>query len=569
VSHNFAPSEIVREAPDKVTFVVMKSKEAMSNDSFDEYSLPSLPNEKIQQVVNQDGSRVRTREVANNDGSQTIIEEFFDAEGRKKNQTTRRRWLAFDGSWRDASFSSVDANGRMMVHVRKSIRTEIIGLRLESRRTHRGPNTIVVSQVFPSGMFARTPLSVGDHIVTINDIDFAVKPNLELALRTLSRAVDEIKVVAMKPSDWIERREQRISQPRQLVETFTIDPPRSQAYQFDVSAYDDSVFGYNSTKKVSLKDISASERLGMIVVSQYTRLGVLLVVKDVARSSRLATSGLRNGDVIVSINGIDMKSEPDAGRAMSLIQNSIASLDIEYQRIGNLIEEDAKAFPVARLENFLPDGTKTMRTETRNPDGSILVRIEEVGPAIPVDAALTTFDAAERSSPDIHRVSPGASDGIKGKGSNFVASPSKLSRGHLEPVTFTVNKLNMSQSVDMDLTVVNGALCVARVGRNSLLLGKPLLPGDTVLEINKHNFRKNPSLRQAQAVLSNPTNTFTFTILRTSLHKGIQRDKPVSLTPKKKVSINCFKCGKKSRKSKNPKRTERLLHNQGKAVPYS
>jgi membrane-associated protease RseP (regulator of RpoE activity) len=526
-----------------VTFVVLKNKETPDTSSDDDFSLPSLPYANVNLVENPDGSRVKTREVANHDGSQTIIDEFFDRDGRKRKQTMRRRWLGFDGSTRDASFSSLDVNGEMMLWVRKTMQTEIVGLRLENRRTHRGQNAIVVSQVFPSGLFARTPLSVGDIVVSINDVDFRFNPDIRKASEVMAKSNNAVMVMATKPSEWIEKRQQRISQSRQLVETFTIDPPRSKAYQFDALAYDDSVFGYNSTKKVSLKDFSASERLGVIIVSQYTRLGVLLVAKEVSSSGRLAALGLRNGDVILSINGVDMKREPDASRAMSLIRNSEKGIEIEYQRLQNLIEEEGiKNIPVDRMESFRPDGTKSIRTETRNPDGSVLVRIEEVGPANPVDTALTSLGSGKDASPDISRISSDTSRGLPRNSSSFEAIATSTSFGQqrsLEPVYVQVNRSKRFQNVGIELVVANGALCVARVSKGGLLFGKPIIPGDTVLEINGQDFRTNPSARRAHAVLSKATTSVSFTIVRTSLLKGMHGEK--GLRPsRKKISFNCF-----------------------------
>jgi C-terminal processing protease CtpA/Prc len=537
--HPFSSLEIVRNAKDKVTIVITKNKDALDVSSIDEFVLPSLPDENVQEVVNGDGSYIKTREIINHDGSHTTIAEFFELDGRKHKQTTSRKWLEFDGTERDISFSSLDADGEMVIFVKKTIPSDTVGLRLENQRTHRGQNAIVVSQVFPSGLFARTPLSVGDVVLSINDIDFRVDPNVEIAAEALARSKSGVKVIAIKPNGWIERRHQRISQPRQLVETFIIDPPKSKAYQFDDSAYDDSVFGYNSTKKVSLKDFSASERLGLIIESQYTRLGVLLVAKEVSSSSRLAGLGLKNGDIILSINGVDMKREPDASRAMSLFRNSEKGIEIEYQRLRNLTEAETKNIPVARMESFLPDGTKCIRTETRNPDGSVLVRIEEVTPANPIDAALPSVEPINGFSGDPPHV-------LTQSRSHFtaVATGSSTGRSTLEPVTVTVTKSNRSQYVGIDLVVVNDTLCVAGVGKNGLLLGKPVLPGDTVLEINGHDFRRNPSARRAQSILSNATKSIRFTILRTSMLKGLHRDK--STLPSRRVSLNCFKCKKRS-----------------------
>lgn len=539
----------------------MKNREILDTSSVDEFSLPSLPYEQVDQVVNQDGSRIKTREIANNDGSQTVVSEFFNPDGRKQKQTSQRRWLAFDGSLQDISLSSLTTNGEMIISVRKTLQSDTVGLRLENRRTHRGHNAIFVSQVFPSGLFARTPLSVGDVILSINDLDFSVKPNVQEASEAMSLA-KVVKVVALKPVEWIEKRKFRISQARQLVETFTIDPPRSKAYRFDDSSYDDSTFGYNSAKKVSLKDFSASERLGLSIASQYTKWGVLLLVKDVAASSRLANLGLHNGDVILSINGVDMKKEPDADRAMNLIRNSGDSIELEYQRLGNIAVSPSATVPVARMESFRPDGTKSIRTETRNPDGSVVVRIEEVGPSNPIDAAVSDVGSANRSFADTS-----ATSSVSIRNSSFLeAIASGVSDGQssaLEPVSVTVNKSKKSQDVGIHVTVISGSLFVTRVSKNGILFGKPILPGDTILDINGYDFRASPSTRRAQSILCKATKSITFTLLKTSLLTSQAKKQGVAKSPQKGI-IHRLTCRKRSTEEDEKNLARRHVANSSK-----
>ena len=86
----------------------------------------------------------------------------------------------------------------------------------------------------------------------------------------------------------------------------------------------------------------------------------------------------------------------------------------------------------------------------------------------------------------------------------------------LEPVTITVTKTAKSQDVGINLFVSRGVLYVKKISSGGLLVGKPILPGDTVVAINDRDFRRNPSVRDATSTISNASKTISFRILKTS-----------------------------------------------------
>jgi type II secretory pathway component PulC len=548
-------SDIVRSATDKVTFVVLKNRGQDANTSTDEFSLPSLPYYNVNDMVNPDGSKTVTREVKNNDGSQTVILEHFDPSGRKLRQLSRRRWVTFEGSTRDASIVSLTFNGELSILINKTSQSQIVGLGLIVNLTHRGRKALVVSQVSPSGIFARTPLSVGDTIISINGVDFSEKPNINGAAALLSKTEGNVTVRALKSKNWIERRKRRLPQSRHLEESFTIPAPKSRSFEFDNVSYGGSSLGYQSAKKLTLKDFSASELHGIALKCEPTQWGALLVATIVAPSSRFTAAGLQDGDIILSVNGVDFREEPDANKAMSLIHSADADADteIEYQRLDNSVQEERETPIIKAKHSFKPDGTKCIRTETRNPDGSILVNLKEIGPGNAVDVAIKESPASLVRASDMSEISgwdgltlhnymhdeqslalEDASVPTSAESLSIVTNP-------LEPVTITVDKKSKSQNVGISLVASEGVLYVKKISAGGLLVGKPILPGDTVIAINGRDFRSNPSVKEASSTILNSFKTLSLKILKTSLTGG-GRGKEL-VTPKIR-GVSRFCCSK-------------------------
>jgi C-terminal processing protease CtpA/Prc len=491
--------------------VVSKGGEDSSaNMSNDDFSIPNFPYRHVSEVVQPGGSKIVNREIKNDDGSLTVLMEFFDSSGQKQKQTTRRRWVSPDGSGSDISLASLSLNGELVILVKKADPKQKVGLKLQRKRSHRGQDMLVVSQVFPSGLFARTPLSVGDQILSINGVDFHEKGDPSDAAVIFANAKEDVRIRAWKSREWIERRQRRLAQTRHLVETFTIPAPKGTSYTFDDSSYGGSIQGYESSKKLTLSNIPTLERRDFGVEMQHTHFGTLLVAKGVSPSGRVAASGLQNGDVILAINGFDLRNDPDVDYAMTLINALDRSIEIEYQRVEDRLEEEAAK--VQTQESFSADGTKCIRTETRNPDGSIFVKVEQIGPAIPVDVTLGERGNTTRKSENRDII------GLDGNPSQKAILASVVSDS--QPVFVTARKASPSQDIGISLEVSGGRLYVKSISPNGLLVGKPILPGDRIQSINGHDFGTNPSVRKAMAIIAKSSTNVSFEVLKSSQEKG-------------------------------------------------
>lgn len=469
-------------------------------------------------MVNPDLSKTLTREVWNSDGSQTIVSEFFDHSGRKLQQLTRRRCFNSDGSPLEVSRVSLSISGEMTILVKKIQKQQIVGLKLSTKLNHRGQNALTVVQVFPSGLFARTPLSEGDTILSINNIDFRENPDARVASSVISRVDGNLTIQAIKSSDWMQGKNQRLAQTRRLVETFKIPAPASKMHEYDEISYGGSLHGYESAKTLKFRKQSKSENLGIAISGKPTRMGTLPVVTNLVPFSILALSGLQEGDVVLAVNGVNVRDETGTQRAMTLLNEAEGEIVVEYQHMASM-ENGGDDTQVEITESFKPDGTKCIRTETKNPDGSILVKLEEIGPAVPVDATVEEGRYSQKSASGGNS-SHSRSDAHAGTKSTERTSNVTHISG-VEFVVVTVTKSHPAQEVGITVATVDGILYVAKVSPSGLLVGKPVLPGDTILAINGQSFRNNPSAREAHAMIVGAPKTIEFDILKTSSHEGL------------------------------------------------
>ena len=108
-------------------------------------------------------------------------------------------------------------------------------------------------------------------------------------------------------------------------------------------------------------------------------------------------------------------------------------------------------------------------------------------------------------------------------------------------IVLTVTKKHPSQEVGISLGTVDGVLYVTSLSPSGLFVGKPILPGDTVLSINNYDFRKEPKVKDAYAVILNAPTTVTIEIKKTAnREKDCYRDDEIlQFMLEKKPSKRC------------------------------
>jgi hypothetical protein len=495
----------------------------------DELDLPGLPIQHSSETVNPNMSKTQTRNFWSKAGSQTIGVEEFDLTGRKRNQTTRRRREKADKP--DISNVSSNVSGEMAITVSKQSKSQKVGLSLVIRKTPDGCG-LFVSQVTPSGLFAKTPLSIGDRVLSINDINFREVRDARIASSFIQRIEKDISIVATKSKEGLKANNKRVSQTRSLVETFCIPAPSRTETEFDEESYGASLFEYKPAKSLKMTKSNPAEEVGVNLESRPTKWGTLLVVTHISSWSKLILTDLQVGDVVLTINGVNLSEDVDVNRATAILRDAEGKVVIEYQRfLENLTQTESAEIEVTG--NVKSDGKKCVRTHTFNPDGSRLVKIEEVGPINTLDVAIETNTVASEmtgwdtiTKPGSFR-EQGTSSQRKGNGKPSQAdeTPSPTSRftgdgaDDVEAVAMNINKKYPGQDVGNNVATLEGALCVSKVSTTGLILGKHILPGSTILSIENECFRTNPNARNAFAAIVSANEKLSFEILKNPIEK--------------------------------------------------
>jgi hypothetical protein len=371
---------------------------------------------------------------------------------------------------------------------------------------------------------------------------------------------------------------------------------------FDETSYGASLDGYNASKTITVTKATPSEDIGISFLSDHTDWGALLIVSKISPSGLLSKTDLWVGDILVAINDVSFRDNPDPEHAAAVISGARDKVCIEFQRISGwkpaLPPRQTQATKVT--ETFLPDGRKIVRTETFHADKSKKVKIEEFVPPrrinVPIlrnssdislissiyvgdtrwlDAAsfdddfqrqvakqrmLLSVENAEALNADIpkrfHRRDPGLKSASfdesflrreddehepvqaqivhtrtdrnadaqtimrrprtpESKTSTSIFKATVEPKG-IDTIVLTVTKRHPSQEVGISMGTVKGVLYVTRLSPTSLFVGKPILPGDTILSINNICFRKDAVTKDAFAAIVNAPNTVTVELKKTS-----------------------------------------------------
>jgi C-terminal processing protease CtpA/Prc len=160
--------------------------------------------------------------------------------------------------------------------------------------------------------------------------------------------------------------------------------PASKVEQrdFDEESYGASLGGYNASKTVTVTKSTPVESIGISFLTDHTDWGALLIVSKISSSGLLSKTELWVGDIILAINDVNFRDNPDAEHAAAVISDARNKVCIEFQRISGwkaaLPPRQTQTMEVT--ETLLSDGRKIVRTETFHADKTKKVKIEEFVP---------------------------------------------------------------------------------------------------------------------------------------------------------------------------------------------
>lgn len=332
--------DIVRQATGKITFVVQKRVKK---------EIPSIQRSAFAVRRSAELGQAVTTEIRNEDGTSTVIVDHFDEKGAKIRTEIRRKKINAEnggslnssGSYISPSDHKEDTRAKKVV-VRKTSKDQHIGLKLMTLNTPSGPS-IFVSDIRAFGLIAqaRNSLSRGDEILNINGFDFRKDPNVEIANSIIRNSVGDLTIIARGFEKYFGDFSQ--FQEERTVETewngAVKRKEESKSFDFDELSYGGSISSigsYMSSNVIRISKADPTESVGVIMTTKTTAWGALLIVSSIHSSSKLANSELRVGDVILAINGISFSENPDAAKALSILQAAREAVIIEYQRLSNL-----------------------------------------------------------------------------------------------------------------------------------------------------------------------------------------------------------------------------------------
>ena len=563
---------MVRNAKEKITFVVRRPED----DNFTaDLQLPSLPH------AEPNNQTVTTTETWNDDGSVMVSKEEFDDAGSVRNKRIHKRMINPDGSItvstdehsldgtapRMLVNESINISGTMRITVTKQSKDERLGLQLLTREGSGG-RVLFISKIDPNGLFGRTPLRVGDVVLSVNSFSFQDNADAGLASSVIRSADKDITIVARKSEsslhDFLLNQANRMYSSEtnsRASESAHFRPPSNSAED----AYDTPIEGKNKTMEVTFRKKHPSDRVGISMATRNTKLGNFLVVTSISPNGAAANTELKAGDVILSVNGVDFEEDPDTEHAARVIRLASDVVDIKFQRISGwrpAAAENSRPKKTQITQTILPGGERVVKTETLKEDGTTTVKIEEFIPPqgihLPLPLGRTESDISGLHSLDMSEASVAASydesmlrmrgDRVgveRGKsgvawGTAIGGSPARsradsdpnrpahrilpeVDSKSFKPTTIVAFKTDPDQEVGLVLDNVKGSLVVAKISPTGMFAGKPILPGDRVVSVNSISFRDDPDVSMAQALIDNAYQEVRVEILKSE--KGADKDR--------------------------------------------
>ena len=599
----FDPLDIVTAATNRVTIVVQKKVEMDDYQSVTETSISSMTKDISSFVCDevQPNSFKRNMSPTSTsiEGTETTNDNLDTSrEGNESSEATvnklsRREEMIGDGLLISESSEIAEPvsilineswklSGAIVVNVRRMYHSDEPGFRMDMKETSNG-RVLFVSDIIPSSPFAKTPLRIGDIIMSINNISLHENADVvNNAYAALGKSGNRITIVAKKGQESLNdfllegRREPVIQKdemiindrkststtsstgtggtvgttksrtttitssedeatcndsnfkekikfrygevgnsPQSVKNTTTFHPPsRTDQLEFDEVSYGASLYGYNSSSSIRIvKDASSTEDVGFEIREANTEWGRLLTVAKITPHSLVSTTHLKVGDAISAINGVDFRKNPDIERAASLLKISQGEVCIEYQKISRYLPtvpvdlcEQKEEVPVKTKDLASVRNSSELIGRSGQVAMPLLEEAEVNGKSLSINSSITNDQQRGREDHSTERSFKGQEN------SNRHGQHSMKIK--LQKIWITVTR-GKGQKVGINLATLDEKLVVTKLSSSGLLRNAPLVPGDTILSINKVDFRRNPNAKEAYLLVKDAPKYVTFEILKT------------------------------------------------------
>jgi predicted metalloprotease with PDZ domain len=455
-------------------------------------------------------------------------------------------------------------SGALAVAVKKRSPSQNNGIQIGIRDASNG-RVLFVSDITKSSPFAQTPLRPGDVILSINDIDLEQNADVVDAYSALGKAGDEITILARKSSESLNEfllnrkvlatAYSSSSTPRTVEEKPTVPVPvtsqrsspasrskgstviereemsslhsreqigptsnrqkspcpTGESFVFHEEAYGASLNGYNSSKEIRITKSHPQESIGLDLTPVRTKWGNFLSVTNIVPDSKAATTNIRVGDVILAINGVDFRDYPDVERALATIKRARTNVNIEVQHQSLYPFEISQKVPNI-LDNVTiheHDNIGVVRTRTFDSNDDFIAQTCTL--KIAGKSENQSMQGELLKDENMTKTVGGRRNAVsEAKDVDFSAPAPKQRK-----LWVRVAKEHPSEKVGISFATLEKKLVVTNVSPSGLLRGTPVLPGDTILSINRVDFRVDPDARSAFDLVSMAAEEVLFEILKT------------------------------------------------------
>ena len=319
------------------------------------------------------------------------------------------------------------------------------------------------------------------------------------------------------------------------------------------------------------KKSSTLEKPGIRIGVKETSTGHVLYISDINPSSIFANTPLLIGDIIISINGINLHDNADVvdaysalgkpGKQITLvakkgeaslneflldgrsqpflpkdkrqgsINTSLTSLtsgtmgtSVSGESSRDMIRDCTKSYDSALTGSR--NSSQSNRTNSRTDDFEFDEEIEasktnseanDTNSRGPISNSGKMLHMLEEVKENQESESPATSLRLQEE----MKDSKQKGKKKRQKVLITVTKRNKGQKIGIEFTLLNNKLVVSEVSPTGLLRNAPLVFGDTILSINGVSFKIDPIAKEAFSLIKNAREKVTLEILKTEYKRDV------------------------------------------------
>lgn len=515
-------------ATDSVTIVAFENPDV--DDSMNDSTAESAVNTSIISSISKDQSSIAYSKgpMPKGDKNAYYFAPEFENEKLGAEAAAKNGAMTMDGSMLITRKSEVaepysiqmneswKISGVMVINVeKKSFSIEDTGLDIAAKKTSSG-NVLYVADIRPTSVFVRTPLRRGDIIISINSVGFFDNTDVPEAYAALRKQGKRLTLVAKKGekslndfllNSWREAdlpqtksagrsvnsavTSQTSGSTRTSSREGSAKPMIKDDNQSHKSTADDNSMSSrqsnssrksnaaNAARRITILKKTPNDSIGLDVTKVETKWGAFIAISKIIPGSKASSTELKVGDIILSVNDISFRTNPDVAKVIWLVREARGKVCIEIQKLSS--------FPAAAQVDLNKSLNESIEAEETEKSVSMNKSGESARYQTPSNSFASHVDGGDLKQ----RV------------------PKKRQK-----VLVTVTKDRPAQKIGLDFSLLNNKLVVTDINPKGLLRNAPLVYGDSILSINGVSFRNEPVAKQAYDIIRNARKKVTIELLK-------------------------------------------------------